>query len=82
MPLIYYVCKCGKGSSKFFKLAKEAPSTITCDCGLEFKKQLSSPSSASKIVIDNGLMAKAIEIDLDVVKSNEENSTKDFRIKE
>lgn len=82
MPLIYYSCKCGKVASKFFKIAKEAPTTITCECGLEFKKQLSAPSSASKIVIDNGLMAKAIEVDLNVIEDNEKNSTKDFRIKE
>jgi hypothetical protein len=45
------------------------------------KKQLSAPSSTSVITVDNGHQAKAVEVNLEVVKSNEENSTKDFREK-
>jgi hypothetical protein len=79
MPLISYLCSCKKGASKFFR--KEVPSSIPCECGLEMKRQLSSPSNTSVITIDNGVMAKAVEVNLETIKSNEENSTKDFREK-
>lgn len=80
MPLIRYICSCNKTASKFYRLAKDAPSGFTCtDCGKEFKKQLSSPSNASKITIDNGAQAKAVEVNLDVINSNLENSLKDFK---
>lgn len=68
--------------SKFYRLSKDALPVIICECGNELKKQLSAPSQASKFVVDNGLMAKSVEVDLEVIKSNEENSTKDFRIKD
>jgi hypothetical protein len=79
MPLISYLCSCKKGTSKFFR--KEAPSSIPCECGLEMKRQLSAPSNKSVLTIDNGVMAKSVEVNLDTIKSNEENSTKDFREK-
>lgn len=78
MPLIYYLCECGKSKSKFYRLAKDVPAGFSCDCGKNFKKQLSAPSNASKIVIDNGVQAKSVEVDLQVIASNQENSTRDF----
>lgn len=78
MPLIYYLCKCGNSARKFYRVSKEALGGIPCSCGLEMKKQLSPPSNSSKIVVDNGVMAKGVEVDLSVVESNKENSTKDF----
>lgn len=62
-------------------MAKDAPSCLICECGNEYKKQLSAPSSKSVITIDNGVQAKSVEVNLDTIKSNEENSTKDFREK-
>lgn len=79
MPLIHYLCKCGVGKTKFVRLAKDAPAGFPCDCGLEFKKQLSAPSNSSKITIDNGVQARSVEVDLNVIQSNLDNSTKDFR---
>lgn len=81
MPLLSYLCECGKYKSKFYRVSKEAPSKLECECGKELKRQLSAPSNASKIVIDNGFQAKSVEVDLNVIASNEENSTKDFREK-
>lgn len=81
MPLLYYACSCGKNKSKFYRLAKDAPAGFICECGKEYKKQLSAPSSKSVITIDNGVQAKSVEVNLDTIKSNEENSTKDFREK-
>jgi hypothetical protein len=81
MPLIHYLCECGKFKSKFYRVSKDAPRNFGCECGKEYKKQLSAPSSASKIVVDNGVQAKAVEVDLNIIQSNQENSTKDFREK-
>lgn len=81
MPLFYYLCSCKKNQSKFFRQAKEAPGVLPCECGKEYKKQLSAPSNASKLVMDNGVQAKAVEVDLNIIESNIENSTKDFREK-
>ena len=78
MPLIRYLCSCSKNVSKFFRVIKDVPSQIPCECGLEMKKQLSAPGNASKIVVDNGVQAKSVEVDLNVIQSNLENSTKDF----
>jgi hypothetical protein len=58
-----------------------APSGFICECGLEMKKQLSAPSNSSKVVVDNGVQSRAVEVDLAVVADNETNSTKDFREK-
>lgn len=81
MPLLFYLCDCGNKTSKFYRQAKMAPVEFACSCGKEYKKQLSAPSSKSVISIDNGVQAKAVEVNLDTIKSNEENSVKDFREK-
>jgi hypothetical protein len=64
-------------------VAVDAPKNLECPrkCEVGMKKQLSAPSSTSVITVDNGHQAKAVEVNLEVVKSNEENSTKDFREK-
>jgi len=83
MPLIYYLCKCGLSKSKFYRRSGDAPSSFSCiDCGKEYTKQLAAPSNTSVFVVDNGHQAKSVEVNLEVVKSNEENSTKDFREKD
>jgi hypothetical protein len=81
MPLINYLCECKKTVSKFFRQAKDAPAFFTCpDCKKDtLKKQLSSPSSLSKIVVDNGVQARAVEIIPNIVELNEERSNKDYR---
>ncbi len=81
MPLLNYLCPCNKSVSKFWRVVKEAPSRIVCECGLEMKKQLSAPSNSSKVVVDNGVQSKSVEVDLAVVADNEANSIRDFREK-
>lgn len=81
MPLLFYLCDCGRKMSKFHRNAKDAPMGFTCICGDEYKRQLSSPSSKSVITIDNGIQAKSVEVNLETIESNEINSTKDFREK-
>jgi hypothetical protein len=67
--------------SKFYRQAKDAPVKLACVCGKEYKKQLSAPTSKSVLVIDNGVQSRQVEVNLDTIASNEENSTKDFREK-
>lgn len=79
MPLINYLCSCGEYSRKYFKTAKESPLTFLCSkCGLEAKKNFGTISSSHKMVIDNGLMARRLEIDPTIVEINDERSAKDY----
>jgi len=56
------------------------PSEVECKkCGKKAKKQLKSPSSQSIIVVDNGVQARATEVNLEVVADIHERSTKDFK---
>lgn len=80
MPLIHYLCECKKSASKFFRQAKDAPAFFICDnCNKEMKKQLRSPSTLSKVTIDNGVQARAVEIVPNIVELNKERSDKDYR---
>lgn len=81
MPLITYKCNCGFSEKKFMRQAKDAPASFVCpQCNTsELKKQLSSPSSGSKIVVDNGVQARAVEIVPDIIEINKARSEKDYR---
>jgi hypothetical protein len=80
MPLIHYLCECNYSESKFFRQAKDAPATLPCKkCGKNQKKTLSAPSSSSKISIDNGVQARAVEITPDIVEINKARSEKNYR---
>ncbi len=79
MPLISYLCSCGEFTKKYVKAAKNVASfTICIKCGLEAQRTLGNATSSVKIVIDNGLMAKKIEISPDIMEINDERSRKDF----
>ena len=78
MPLINYECSCGVVQKKYYKSAKEALSLVACKCGLEAKKAFGSTSSSHKIVIDNGLMAKSVEVDPNIIEINDERSSRDY----
>jgi hypothetical protein len=81
MPLIKYLCDCNT-VSKFFRNPKDAPSSIPCEiCGKSKKKQLSSSYVKSIVIVDNGVQARQVEVDLDLVKDIEDRSTKDFKEK-
>jgi hypothetical protein len=80
MPLIYYKCECGHGYSKFYRQAKEAPAIFGCqECPKQAKRQLKAPNSTSKVVMDNGFQARAVEINPDIVEINEARSNKDYK---
>lgn len=81
MPLIAYSCSCGHSFKKFIRQAKNASAVLICpSCNTEqAKKQLSSPSSSSKIVVDNGVQARAVEIVPDIIEINKARSEKNYR---
>lgn len=79
MPLISYICPCGKSFKKYLKSAKLALPTIVCSkCGLEAKKSFGTTSSSHLTVIDNGLMARRLEIDPNIMEINDARSSKDY----
>lgn len=81
MPLIAFSCPfCKTIMKKYVRTAKDAQSSFLCDkCGNSLKKLLSAGSQSSKIVVDNGLQARAVEINPDIVEINEERSNKNLR---
>lgn len=78
MPLISYLCSCGELTRKYLKDARYAAPESDCKCGLKGKKVFGSTSSSHKIVIDNGLMAKRLEIDPEIMEINDERSSRDY----
>lgn len=82
MPLIRYKCECTNSKGKMFRQASDAPASLPCaKCGKEMKRALSAPSSESKIVIDNGVQARSVEVNPDIVEINKERSEKNYREK-
>jgi len=82
MPLIYYLCENDHSLSKFYRQAKDAPACLPCvkpDCDKEAKKQMRAPSSTSKVIVDNGFQARAVEVNPDIIEINEKRSQKDYR---
>ncbi len=80
MPLISYICECKNSTSKYYRQVKQAPACLLCEkCGKEMKKTLSAPTTSSKITVDNGFQARAVEIIPDIVEINQQRSSKDYR---
>jgi hypothetical protein len=80
MPRILYVCsKCQGVSKKFYQSSKDIQNKLECKCGGELQRQLSSPYQRSKMVIDNGVQAKAVEIDREIVEIIEDRQEADLK---
>ena len=85
MPLIEFKCKnCGLIKNKLVqsKELKGMSSTEDCpSCGTEkgLERQLGGAASASKMVIDNGSMAKSVEILTNIIELNQERSKQNDR---
>ena len=80
MPLITYACECAHSEKKFFRRSADAPPVIPCKmCNRVMKKSLSSPSSSSKITVDNGVQARAVEITPNIIEINQERASKNYR---
>ena len=79
MPIISYSCNCGKVFNKYFKKVDEILPQIICTfCGKEAKKVFGKTSTSHKITIDNGLMARSIDVDPNIMDINEERSSRDY----
>jgi hypothetical protein len=80
MPIFAYSCEEKHLVKKFYRSAKDAPTCLICDeCKKEMKKMLSAPSSGSKIVVDNGFQARAVEITPNIIEINQERANKNYR---
>ena len=80
MPRILYLCsKCKQEFKKFFRSSNNISNKIECQCGGELLRQLSSPNQRSKIIIDNGVQAKAVEIDREIVEIIEDREKADLK---
>lgn len=80
MPIIAYSCECNTIQKKFFRQVRDVPAFLVCPtCNKQAKKMLSSPSSSSKIIIDNGHQAKAVEVAPDIIEINKARSEKNYR---
>lgn len=74
-----YLCECTHVEKKFHRQAKDSPAFFLCRvCGKQMKKSLSAPSSTSKITIDNGHMARAVEVNPDIIEINKARSEKNY----
>lgn len=80
MPIIAYSCGENHIIKRFVRDAANAAAPEACDaCGKPMKKLLSAPTSTSKIVVDNGYQARAVEVNPDIVEINKARSEKDYR---
>lgn len=81
MPLIVYACTCGNIEKRLIRQVKDIPAFFPClKCNVnQLKKQLSSPSSSSKITVDNGVQARSVEITPNIIEINKARSEKDYR---
>lgn len=58
----------------------KAPASITCEkCGKDAKKVLKAPASVSKVIVDNGFQARAVEVNPEIIEINKARSEKDYR---
>lgn len=75
MPLIKYQClngECGNLLSKLYRKGPDVEPSIVCKkCGGRAERILSPPASTSKITIDNGVQARAVEIHPNIAEINE-----------
>jgi len=80
MPMIHYICHdCGFSTKKIFRKGP-FPSALICEkCNNTMKKELSAPTSSSKISVDNGVQARRVEISPDIIETNEKRSNKNYR---
>jgi len=80
MPVIIYQCSNGHVLKNLVRSVKNIPASLECKtCKEPMKRSLSAPSSTNVIVIDNGLQAKAVEINPNIVEMRDEKANKNLR---
>ena len=71
--LIRFVCNlCGNEIKKIFKTKQEIPPFLTCHCSGVLEKQLPDVSTTSLEIVDNGSMARKVELRKDAVERHRE----------
>ena len=80
MPLFHYVCECKTSVSKFYRQVASAPAVVPCaNCGKDAKKAMKAPAQVSKVIVDNGFQARAVEVNPEIIEINKARSEKDYR---
>jgi transcription initiation factor IIE alpha subunit len=83
MPIMAFVCPDGHIVKKFLRKVPKGELSFRCPgCGKPLSHQLCAPNSQSLVIVDNGVQAKAVEVNLDMVEKIREQSTKDFSEKD
>jgi len=80
--MILYICDnmdCDNKIKKYFKNAADIPTTIDCgECGKgKLTRQLSSPSTRSTVIIDNGRQWRQVEVDSTIIEQTKEKLDKE-----
>lgn len=75
--LIDYQCNnpdCPNKTTKWYKTAKDIVGIIPCgECGTGFlERQLGAPATKTTQIVDNGLQARAVEVNSEVVLKEQE----------
>jgi len=67
--LVQYFCeKCKTSKTKFYSRSKKVLEEISCCEGGKLERQLSSPSTKSTSIIDNGIMQKKVEVSNNILE--------------
>jgi hypothetical protein len=83
MPILAYACEDGHVTKKFFRKLPGKDVTFVCPvCLKPVQHQLCAPNSQSIVTVDNGVQAKAVEVNLDMIEKIREQSVKDFSQKD
>ena len=80
MPMFVYKCECKRMLQRFFRRPIDAPKELLCtECEKTMKRQLSASSFESKLIVDNGLQARQVEVNPDIIEINKDRANKDYR---
>jgi hypothetical protein len=70
---INYVCKCSHSMRKFFKKTTDISKVLECPkCHKDMERTLSSPTSKSTQIIDNGCYERQVEVMNEIVEEERE----------
>lgn len=80
MPRIVYECQCGNVRKKMFTKVEDITNKLECDkCQGDMQRKLSSPCQKSTMIVDNGVQAKAVELNRNIVDIIEDREKADLK---
>jgi hypothetical protein len=83
MPMYTFVCPECEVVDKRLLTPKQASSPLTCrkteGCQGTLKRNIRPPSMVAKEVVDNGIMTRRVERDIDAERLSHERAQKDYR---